>query len=203
MTLCVESNFVLELALGQRHAEAVKLILDFAQNGAVELAIPTTALFEPFTRVMRQRGKRRELRNRVNDEIDVLKRSQPHQLDVQRLATVQDLFVSIEDREKKRLDETVRRLIAFATIIEVDAEVYQEAFAFERDFGFEKMTDAIICAAILKHLSRADRQGSHMFATLDKDFRSDDIVERFARADCVVAFSFEECVQRLRIRPSA
>lgn len=201
MTLYVESNLVIEIALGQRHANVAEAILGFAQAGGVEMAVPTSALFEPFTRVMRQRERRRELRNRVNEEIGVLKRSQPHESDAQGLTAVQELFGNIEDREKKRLDETVQRLISVATVVDVDAEVYLEAFAFERDLGFEKMTDAIICAAVLRHLARSNQPGPHVFATLDKDFRSDDIVERFGRLGCAVAFSFEECAQRLRIDP--
>lgn len=95
MTLYVESNFVLEIALGQVHAAAAESILVFAQAGGDELAVPSGAVFESFTRVIRRGEKRRELKNRVNEEIRDLQRSRPHESDIQGLRPMAGLFADI------------------------------------------------------------------------------------------------------------
>lgn len=66
------------------------------------------------------------------------------------------------------------------------------------------MTDAIICAAILRHLNQNAKPGPHFFATQDaKDFGAIDIIEKFRSHDCTIIYTFEECMQRLRINPPA
>lgn len=47
----VESNFVLEIALGQEELTAAERLLVAAEQGAIELALPVFALSEPFARV--------------------------------------------------------------------------------------------------------------------------------------------------------
>ena len=53
MTVFVESNFVLEIALGQEQAAAAEAILQLAEHGTLNLRIPAFALSEPFSTVGR------------------------------------------------------------------------------------------------------------------------------------------------------
>ncbi len=203
MTVYVESNFVLEIALGQKQSEAAEPILVHAERGGVELVIPSCALLEPFSTVRRQGDRRRELRNRLNEEIRSLERSSPHASDTVKLKPMADLFAEIEDREKKRLDETVQRVIEVATIIEINAMLYGEALALSVEFDFKKMPDAIVGAAVLNDLAEPRGSDPHYFATRDaEDFGEDKLRERFEALGCSVVHSFDQCAQRLGIQRS-
>lgn len=56
MIVYVESNFVLELALGQEQAAFADAILNAAEAKKIELAFPSFALSDPFATVMHRRG---------------------------------------------------------------------------------------------------------------------------------------------------
>lgn len=71
MTVYVESNFVLELALQQEQTSAAESILNATARGEFRLALPAIALTEPFSTLeQRSRNLRREiglLRDRGRD----------------------------------------------------------------------------------------------------------------------------------------
>jgi hypothetical protein len=200
MTVYVESNYVLEIALGQRESATAERILESASQGNFPLMIPSFALFEPITTVMRRSEKRRKLMNQMHEEMSDLRRSRPHEEDVLGLEYVPDLFAAIEQRENQRLISTVQRMYAVSGVIEINGEVYGEAIGIASRYGFKKMQDAIICAAILMHLQATQTPGPHIFATRDaSDFADPDIVAQFERFDCVIVRTFAECAQRLRL----
>lgn len=200
MTVYVESNFVLEIALGQRESATANRILESALQGEFQLVIPSFALFEPITTVMRRSEKRRKLMNQMHEEMLDLRRSRPHEEDVLGLEFVPDVFAAIEQRENQRLISTVQRMYAGSSIIEISAEVYDEAIHLASRYGFKKMQDAIICAGILMHLQATPIPGPHIFATRDaSDFADPDIIAQFEGLDCVIVPTFGECAQRLRL----
>jgi len=47
MIVYVESNFILEMVLGQKYASAIESILQLAERGKIELTFPSFALCEP------------------------------------------------------------------------------------------------------------------------------------------------------------
>lgn len=61
MIVYVETNFVLEVALGQEQAEAAAEILNRAEGGEIELAIPYLSLVEPFSTVTKRHRDRKHL----------------------------------------------------------------------------------------------------------------------------------------------
>lgn len=199
MTVYVESNFVLEIALGQIEASAAERILDSAQRGELALLIPSFALFEPVITVRDRRSRRNSLMNQMNREMRELKRSQPHEEDVLGIEPIADRFTAIDERENRRLISTVQRMFDVAEVIEIVPEVYGEAIRLAQDFGL-KLQDAIIGAAVLRHLQLSRTPGPHYFATRDvSDFSDPAIVARFADFECLIVPSFEECARRLRL----
>lgn len=199
MTVYVESNFVLEIALGQNDATAAGLILQAAIREQVSIAIPSNALFEPFSTVNRRRDRRKTLRLELAREIGELERSEPHRQDVETMAQVPGLFLAIEEREKELLIRTIQMMVSTAAIIAIDARTYSEAVGFATAFGFEKMHDAIIFAAVRRDLIESARQGPHVFVTKDKDFAFPDVKNELERLDCRITFSFTAGAQLLRL----
>jgi predicted nucleic acid-binding protein len=78
MTVYVESNFVLEIALGQEQASAAEAILDRAEGGEVKLALPAFSLSEPFAAVRRRANDTQRLGNELRHQLNELGRSGPH-----------------------------------------------------------------------------------------------------------------------------
>ena len=78
MVVFVESNFVLELALGQEQAVATEAILQFAEQGKCVLVLPAIALSEPFSKVAYRSVERDRISTGRQQQLQELKRSVPH-----------------------------------------------------------------------------------------------------------------------------
>ena len=77
MTLYVESNFVLELALGQEESEQADRLLVAAEQGTIEIALPAFALSEPFSMITQRARERGRLVQQFKAQVGQLARSSP------------------------------------------------------------------------------------------------------------------------------
>jgi hypothetical protein len=200
MTVYFESNLVLEIALGQQGSADAEAIIDVAERQGIPLAVPSFAMFEPFSRVTNSGRRRKTLKNQIIEkELPELRRSTPHGRNVRDLESIAGIFDEIEQREKQLLAATVRRLFQVAEIIAVDSAVYEEALRFLEEYGFREMQDAIICAAVLGHLRGNESSQRHYFVTTNaKDFEFPGVIETLESHGCVLVRSFRECAQRLQ-----
>jgi predicted nucleic acid-binding protein len=107
VTVYVESNFILEIALGQEQALAAEAILARAEQGGVKLALPAFSLSEPF-HTIRQRGRnRKRLEDQVGEQMHDLERSMPHQQDASALSALAGILAQVDKRESDRLLGTI------------------------------------------------------------------------------------------------
>lgn len=200
MTVYVESNFILEIALGQREAATAASILQAAARQEFVLAIPSNALFEPFSTVNRRLERRNRPQKELAEIIGDLKRSEPHRDDVDALERALDLFLAIEERERERLNQTVQLVLDTATVIAIDARTYGEALDCATAFGFNKMQDALVFAAVRRDLNGRFRQGLDVFVTKDKsDFSFPTVKDVLDGLDCKIVYSFGACARMLRL----
>lgn len=107
MTVFIESNFVLEIALGQEQSASAAAILQLAERTRLDLVIPTFALSEPFATITQRGRARRRLIHQLNTQLNELARSHPHQEDVSRLRPMPGLLAQVEKREMDLLTSTV------------------------------------------------------------------------------------------------
>jgi predicted nucleic acid-binding protein len=107
MTVYVESNFVLEIALGQEQVDAAQAILNRAERGEITLALPASSLIEPFSTITHRSRRIRQLRGQLTVQLRELARSRPHQEEVVALDSLPLLLASVEARELERLTSTV------------------------------------------------------------------------------------------------
>lgn len=199
MTVYVESNFVLEIALGQHEAAAAESILAGAKLGKINLAVPVFALLEPFSTVTQRGNRRRNLTNRLDEELRDLRRLLPHGDDVRELERLGTVFDAIKDRETLRLVSTVKQMYEVAKIIDIDGIVYEKAMNQASTYQLS-MNDAIILSAIHKHLQDTGVPGPHYFATRDAaDLLDPAIAEELDRLGCRIVPTFRQCVQRLQL----
>jgi len=192
LTLYVESNFVLEVALGQEDSESAEQLLEFAEQGGVQIALPAFALSEPFSTITGRRRDRGRMVGQFNDQIRQLARSLPHREDVASLTPIRDIVAQIDGREAARLAQTVERILGIARRIETDLSIFREALNFQERFDLE-VQDAIILAAAVADLRGGTVPGPHFFANRNrKDFELPQVEAELQALDCSIVFTFAE-----------
>ena len=72
MTVYVETNFVLELALGQEQADSCREIFHLAESDNLVLAIPAYSLMEPYEKLIRDAQRRQSLANELDRSLPSL-----------------------------------------------------------------------------------------------------------------------------------
>jgi predicted nucleic acid-binding protein len=200
LTLYVESNFVFEIALGQEELDSAEKILSMAERGAVQIALPSFALTEPFSRVTRSIRDRQILVRQLNAQVEQLGRSTPHKEEVGELQLMPSLIGRIDQREADRLHDTVGRILSTARLIELDRSMFQNAIDYKTRFGLS-IEDAIILAVVIEDLKRFRSPKQHMFANRNKsDFSQPGIVAELYRLGCDFTSSFAEAARHLGIK---
>jgi predicted nucleic acid-binding protein len=203
LTLYVESNFVLELALGQEELASAERLLAAAENRTITLALPSFSLSEPFVRVSRGIRDRGRLLSQMSSQVIQLARSAPHQPEVDVLLTIPDLFATIDRREKDRLVNTLSRILACAKVIELDSASFQSAMDYRTRYGLE-VEDAIVLAAVVSDLQSRPGGGQHLFANRNRrDFDDIELAAELSRLGCDLVWSFVDAVRLLSVSPDA
>ncbi|MFB6097713.1 MAG: PIN domain-containing protein [Salinibacter sp.] len=75
MTVYVETNFVLELALGQEQSQSCRTILQLAEADEIRLVIPAYSLMEPYEKLIRDAQRRQSLAEDLEQELMQLGRA--------------------------------------------------------------------------------------------------------------------------------
>lgn len=200
MTLYVESNFVLEIALGQEELVPAERLLAAAEAGAIDLALPSFSLTESFVRISRGIRDRQRLMRQFNTQVDQIARSTPHQAEVGALQSVPNVIATIDQRESDRLASTIERILATAKLIELESAAFQAAMGYRTRYALD-LEDAVILAVVVADLTRWPGVGQHLFANRNrKDFDDPGIAADLKRLGCDVVWSFTEAATRLGIR---
>jgi hypothetical protein len=200
LTLFVESNFVLEIALGQEELAFAERLLAAAESSAIDLAIPSFSLSEPFARVTRGNRDRRRLMSQLGDQVTQLARSTVHRTEVDALRAIPALVTRIDDRERVRLAGTIERLLATARLIELDLAAFRVATNYRDRYDLQ-IEDAIILAVVVADLNARPGSRQHLFANRNRrDFRNLALVTDLRRLGCDVVWSFADAARLLGVR---
>jgi predicted nucleic acid-binding protein len=199
LTLYVESNFVLQLVLGQEELTAAERILEAAESGSIDLALPTFSLSEPFVRVARGIRDRQRLRTQFADQMFQLVRSSPHASEGAILQTVPEHFDRINTREGNRLTATVERILRCTRLIELNSTVFLRAIDYQDRFTLD-IEDAIILSSVVTDLQSRRGLKRHLFATGNRNhFDKVEIRLELNRLDCDVTWTFADAVRQRRL----
>ncbi len=188
MIVYVETTFVLELAYLQEQHDTCTEILSMARASAIELVLPAFSIAESHESHFTRTRKRNDFQRMLGGELQELKRSSPYSgVEVEFAGMIGKLVESIE-RQNQELDDVLRRILAVARSIPLEAEVLERAIKSRR-LGL-KPKDAIVFASVLSHLDHA-KGGPKCFVTKDKDFFGDpDISKMLSDLDCKLILSF-------------
>src|SRR5277367_4180548 len=78
MTVYIESNFVIELALEQEECDRCAEIVALAFAGSIQLAVPAFSLTEPHFAILGKEKARARLSSELRAHLSELGRSRPH-----------------------------------------------------------------------------------------------------------------------------
>lgn len=168
MKVYVESNFVLEVALRQEDHDACERLLEYAERGHIELAIPAWSLAEPYATWHRRAGEREELLRRLDRVLRQLARSPEYAEVLDSSTDIIALLSRSIDRDKTRLDRTCERLIGLSSVIRLDDGALSDSYTLQstRDLSPQ---DAFVYASVVAHLRRQPVDEPKVVVTRDAD----------------------------------
>lgn len=197
MIVYVESNFVLELALLQSGHRACSEIVEMAERREIRLVLPAVSVIEPYDTWGRRSRDRRERLRLLTGEIQQLARSEPlGDLEDRARELLATLATSVDD-EKRRLDDTLVRVLGVAEIISVTGDILTRAIGLQATL-FDGPHDAIIYAAVSEHLAAAPDEPKLFINLNSKDFRKPEIEDELESFGCKLLPAFDQGLGYIR-----
>lgn len=190
MIVYVESNFILELAYLQEEYESCERILALAEGRAITLALPAFCLGEPFESSTRRWRRRKDLRERFDQEIRELSRSQPYRALSGESQEITKALAQSEQEEKQRLDGIIARIVDAVVLIPLDRLTIQAALRLQ-DARKLSSQDAIVYASVLAHMAGVTGEDKCLLTKNSKDFANPDIGQDLQAQDCTLLTRFE------------
>jgi PIN domain-containing protein len=190
MDVYVESNFVLELALSQEQHESCERIVELCEANNARLILPAYSLVEPYETMGRYAKERTRVSNELATQMKQLARSKPYHNEIDALQEVSGFLARSLEKDKDRLRDTIKRLLAVANIIPLEAPTLLSAIKHQLDHDFS-VQDSVVYAAVLSHLSASTAMAKCFLNRNSKDFDDPDIEEALRVYGCKMLFSFE------------
>ena len=190
MIAYVESNFVLELALGQEEAPSAQDILELAETNKIQLVYPAFALSEPFSTITYRALERRRLYDSLAIQLGQIQRSQPHHQIASALKAVLSMWLDMGKKETDLLESTVKRLLNVSKPVEMDLLGFEQALAY-RDRYSLSLQDAIVYSAVIADLRQRNPKEPKCFISRNsKDFNDPGIKSELKPYSCRYIASF-------------
>lgn len=190
MIVYVESNFLLELALEQEQAAAAEGLLQIAEQGRCTLALPAFSLAEPVTTLEQRTRRRRELSNRLAEELAQVGRSSFHRVSAGTLTPLLTFLRELSPSESRRLHTVMMRVLAVAEVLPLDGHVIATAMDVQTAYGLQP-GDAIVYASVRTDLRSRQSDERKLFVTRNwKDFSTPGLVDELHLYGCRYEDSF-------------
>lgn len=154
MRIFVESNFVLELAFLREEHESCSALLEAAERQEISLWIPSFCLGEPYGSIHRRHADRRQLHDKLHQEINELARSLPYSQVREEYRDVTQFLLTSTKNEADRLSRALIQVAQVARIIPLDVATVQSAVDFQRSRLLSPQ-DSLVYASILDELRRS------------------------------------------------
>ena len=188
--VCVESNFVLELAFRQEDCGSCETLLELAETGKIELALPAYCLGEPYERLVRRDRQRRDVHRKLSEELRELARSAPYADAAANLNNLTGLLVESGEQEMRQLNGILIRLLDTATLIPLDSEVLRNALYAQQNLDLSPQ-DSIVYASV--HSKVVHENTLQCFLNKNtRDFLIPEIEEDFAAHHCRLIGKFSD-----------
>lgn len=194
MRVYVESNYVLELVFGQEQWQSCESILDMAEAGSIELAIPALSLIEPYQRIVRRQRDREQLRRSLDQERAEVARVSAYQDPADQLQSLATFLLSSSQRDQARMLAVRGRILAACQVTPLDAPVLVDATNLAERFGLSP-EDAAVLASVRADMAVAGTLEALFLTRNSKDFKDPDIQ---AFIGCRILFDFDDGLSLIR-----
>jgi predicted nucleic acid-binding protein len=191
ISVYIETNFILELAFSQEQAESCLQLLETTEQEKSRLIIPAFSIGECFETLVRRSKQRKQLAETVSTELKQLSRSLSYRSEITALDSITRLLISSLEDDKRRLDETLARLLSACEIIPLSKEVVMNAMSYRELFGFGYQ-DSVVYSSVMHHLERGIEVASCFLNRNSKDFDDPDIIEMLESKNCKLLFNFDK-----------
>jgi hypothetical protein len=200
----IEANFALEIALDQPQAEDAKQLLVLARDHVIEIAIPASALHEPFSTM----GYRRvELKSALN-AMQVMAQQQKPPLSSHLKAAIEQVsnsndYAQQSRNQMDRLESITLELLENARCIQTDVALFKTSLNYSGLYKFTGGLDAIAYSAIISDLDQLSRAGRNQtrkcFVSRDKQaFEDPGISGELRTYNCVYKSTFPAALAYIR-----
>lgn len=169
LTICVETNFVLRLALRQEQWKECDRLVRAAEAGVFRLALPVLSLFEALSTLRRRREERLDQAGKWKELARQFERTE-HQLHKQSAAHLIEASTQVSqllELDREELAKVTERLGQCAQVIALDIGHFASAYEQHERAGL-KSADALILTSLLGFVR--DVEGACFFLTSDSDF---------------------------------
>lgn len=190
MRAYVEANFLVELALEQAEHQACASILEDAEAGRIEIAVPAFAVVEAYGTVERHIQSWREKIDAAGKALDHMGRtaSLGAQASALRLA-LGEASVAVQQRGR----EYRERFMRASRVVAMDTSVLVEAQVLANDLGM-RLPDAVVLASVL-----TDATPEHPSCFLNRDRKDfDRTKELLSKRGSKLISRFEDGLTYLR-----
>lgn len=194
-----ESNFVLELALGQEQCQACETILEIAEAGRIELTIPAFSIMEPYQKITRRQRDREQLRRSLDQERAEVARISEYQDPAEQLQNLATFLISSSERDEARMRSVRERLLTVCRITPLNADVLNLASQLSERFGLSA-EDAVVLASVHSDIGGAAATDVIFLTRNSKDFNDPDIQQFLG---CRIMFDFDDSLALVRKLTSA
>ena len=198
MKVYVESNFVLEVALEQEQHEPCKELIRLAEEGAIELVMPSYALAEPHFSLVHNQRRREDLSRSLDIEAKQLQRTASLSEEVASLAGASELLIRAGVSARTRFSKTYSQLLNIGRFIPLTNDVLEQAPAMANRFDIE-LPDALMLASVLND-ARSHPQEALFLNRNTKDFQQPDIESELEGVQCELLGSFTAGLARVQAR---
>ena len=190
MNVYVESNFVLELAFLQEQSDSCRQLVRHAADRNIVLVVPAYSLAEPYETLIRQRKRRKQVKQDIDDVLTQLHRTSAYTADVRELSGQSNLLISSAHDEQRRLENVIREMAEVAEIVPLDVNVIAVSLRCQSDYGLEPQ-DAFVYASVVSHLDRSGPAMQSCFLNRNrKDFDDQTLVEQLEVRGCKLLTDF-------------
>lgn len=201
VTVYVESNYLLEIALQQDETALAEMFLDLAEQQSIQLRLPDSCLGEAYSTIGRRRQERERLIEGLRQEWRQISRSTTHFQLASTLEQATRLLPVLYSEQLDRLEVVLSRVLALGPLIATNYQTYQESLKYQQRHLL-RAQDALIYASVISDL-RAIRlvfsQDQTVFVTRNtKDFDVPSIKTELATYACRLIGSFAGGLQYVR-----
>lgn len=193
MILYIETNFVLELVFHQSQAKYADKILSLAEDGKIDLAIPSFSLQEPYWTLDHRKKLRRKSYKALKDSLMTYAQIVPSQRISPILDPILNDIEQMESDQAERFAITVNRLLEVAIPLDISGEVLKQALAAPERIN-QSYFDNAIFFSILENLQIRNIDELKCFTSLNwRDFEHRHIREVLERFNCTYIPNFKDC----------